>query len=68
MNRLPYVEENYKFLSNTQSLTDQQKQKMNQLYHEFKVAQFNLADEIDRVNKISSKQAVEKQFEMREVV
>ena len=68
MNRIPYVEENYKFLSNTESLTDQQKEKMNQLYTDFKVAQFKLADEIDRVNKISSKQAVEKQFEMREVV
>ena len=62
MNRIPYVEENYKFLANTKSLTDQQKEKMNQLYTDFKVAQFKLAEEIDRVNKISARQAVEKEF------
>ena len=68
MNRLPYVEENYKFLANTQSLTESQKEKMNQLYLDFKIAQSRLADEIDRVNKLSSKQAVEKQFKMKRVV
>lgn len=62
MNRIPYVEENYKFLANTESLTDQQKEKMNRLYHEFKVAQSRLADELTRVNKISARQAVEKEF------
>ena len=68
MNRLPYVEENYKFLANTQSLTESQKEKMNQLYLDFKIAQSRLVDEIDRVNKLSSKQAVEKQFKMKRVV
>ena len=68
MNRIPYVEENYKFLANTKSLTDQQKEKMNQLYTDFKVAQFKLAEEIDRVNKISSAQAVKKQFQTKRVV